>query len=76
MKAFFQNLLAKLLKHPVPEDPDAPPYTYPNDEESTMEEAVASLWKWYVRLGRQVQISVQGMGGSLEQYDIQDADFR
>ncbi|MGV3663976.1 MAG: hypothetical protein ACO1TE_27640 [Prosthecobacter sp.] len=76
MKSFFRDLFAKLLKHPTPAGSDDPPYGYPNDDDSTMEEAVASIWRWYERLGRQVQISVQGMGGSLEQYDIHDADFK
>lgn len=76
MKSFFRRLVTRLLKHPVSAAPDDPPYGYPNDDDSTMDDAVAAIWKWYVRLGRQVQISVQGMGASLEQYDIHDADFK
>ncbi|MDZ4290167.1 MAG: hypothetical protein U0984_19530, partial [Prosthecobacter sp.] len=66
---FFSKLFASKAS------PKGPPYEFPNDEDSNMDEAVASIWKWYNRLGKQIQISVQGMGNSVEQYNIQDADF-
>lgn len=75
MKSFFRNAIDKFLKPSVVVDPDAPPYEYPNDADSTLEEAVASIWKCYERLGRQVQINIQGMGGTLEQYHIENAVF-
>lgn len=76
MKSIFRNIITRLLRPWVAADPDAPPYEYPNEADSNLEEAVASIWKWYERLDRQVQIKIQGMGGTLEQYHIEDAVFK
>lgn len=76
MKAIFQKLIHWLSSRPAGAPSDAPPYEYPNDTDATMQEAVLSIWKCYLQLGKQVQINIQGMGGTLDQYDIHDANLK
>ena len=76
MKTLFSRVLNWLAKPPAEPSADAPAYEYPNDEDSTLEEAMAAVWKWYLRLEQQVQIGVQGMGATLEQVDAQQASFK